>query len=181
MIYFVRSRNTGHVKIGYTANIQQRLVELTSKYGKIDLLGVITGGRAFENALHRAFAEYRVVELGREWFRYNPSLRKYITTYATRPDAVRPMHPRPLTRPIYRSGVNCHLYELILKKRQQAGCEEYDLTALSADTHIPVGVLERMMRNQARTFKDAHCDTLLKFFRCDVGDLLTYMPDEQPA
>lgn len=178
MIYFVRSVETGNIKIGCTGDVKKRIAQLTSEHGKLQLLGVLVGGRAFENALHRAFAEYRVEELGREWFKDNGSLRHYIDLYAGRSEDTKPRRPHPLRKPIYHeAGINCRLYDLMMKKRQQSGFEDYDVYALAKDTGIPFLTLDRMVQNQVRVIKDAHFEAVLKFFKCEVNEFLQYVPE----
>lgn len=179
MIYFVRSRNTGLIKIGCSDNVTQRMSQLGTQHGKLDLLGTIPGGRAFENALHRAFAEFRAEGMGREWFVDNPELRKYIATYAGKSEEVRSERKFRLLQPIYHEvGINCRLYDLLMKKRQQTGFEDYDLYMLAKDTQVPLLALERMARNQAKVIKATHFDALIEFFKCEVNDFLQYTPDE---
>jgi predicted GIY-YIG superfamily endonuclease len=71
-IYFVRAGTTGPVKIGYTNNINRRIKNLQQgNPNKLVLLGLMTGTRDTERALHEKFAKYR---LEGEWFRPVPAL-----------------------------------------------------------------------------------------------------------
>ncbi len=119
MIYFALNQKTGNVKIGFSNDVLRRIAQLRYEHGSAILLGSIEGGRAFETALHMAFSEFRVDELGREWFTDNPKLRRYIATYASLSTLPRRRSLPRLTKPIYQPGkVNCHLYDLLVKKRQ---------------------------------------------------------------
>lgn len=66
-IYFVRG-SKGAVKIGYTSGrVESRLKSLqTGSPDKLELLGVVDGGRELEKLLHKRYAEKR---LEGEWFK----------------------------------------------------------------------------------------------------------------
>ena len=67
MIYFVQEEFSGFIKIGYTANLDQRVKSLSSTMpGKITLLHYMSGGINEEKALHERFSDLRVKN---EWFR----------------------------------------------------------------------------------------------------------------
>lgn len=70
MIYLAQRRDT-IVKIGYTANPQQRLATLRSLHGDLKFIGLMEGDKADERAMHRLFSGVRVE---REWFRFVPSM-----------------------------------------------------------------------------------------------------------
>lgn len=68
-VYFVRMRETGHIKVGIARNTQKRLDTLqTGNPEKLDLLAftVVVKGRPLEREIHRKLAPYR---LSGEWFR----------------------------------------------------------------------------------------------------------------
>ena len=80
MIYFLR-RADGDIKIGTTIDFKMRLVPLESKYGKLELLGVVDGGVAEEKQLHVQFAAFRRCRT--EWFQPAETTRQYIEQEAT--------------------------------------------------------------------------------------------------
>ena len=75
VVYVVRSRATGLVKIGYSSNPARRLDELAARHGPLDLLLVLAGDRRDEKALHRRFAGHAV---GHEWFRCSRELESFV-------------------------------------------------------------------------------------------------------
>jgi len=76
MIYFLRSPETGLIKIGTTRDYHTRLSHLIMEYGDLELLGLMDGSYEEETALHHQFAEVRQ---GRsEWFEKCPELMAYI-------------------------------------------------------------------------------------------------------
>lgn len=172
MIYFVRSLKTGYIKIGMTIDMQQRVRQLSTEYGKVELLGTIPGGRAFETALHMAFDAYLVEGMGREWFRDNDDLRKYINRYAKMPEQFRRERPIPIKPPAYDRGVNCHLYDVFMQRREQRGFENLTLEDIQQSTGVPLRMLRSLVQNKADRFDNAAMDALMNYFGCDVNDML---------
>ena len=74
MIYFLK-RKDGSIKIGHTDNIRRRIMELSSKHGKLELLGMTIGNRNEEQELHKQFAHCRVKD---EWFFLSDELIRFI-------------------------------------------------------------------------------------------------------
>lgn len=65
-VYFLRSPATGLIKIGHSADLQQRIRDLSMQQGvELELLFCVDGDRSDEARLHRRFASSR--RLG-EWF-----------------------------------------------------------------------------------------------------------------
>lgn len=66
-VYLVGSEGSDIAKIGYAANVEQRLIRLqTGSPVKLSILFKVRGDVRVERALHAAFAEYRTHG---EWFR----------------------------------------------------------------------------------------------------------------
>jgi Meiotically up-regulated gene 113 len=78
MVYVVRSRATGLVKIGTSRDPARRLDELAARHGPLDLLLCMAGDRKDEAALHRRFANHAV---GHEWFRPHRELESFVGSY----------------------------------------------------------------------------------------------------
>ena len=175
MIYFLRSVETGYIKIGTTQNLHQRLRLLATKFGKLEVLGVLPGNRPFEKALHMAFKDHVVTEMGREWFFDTPSIRKYIDSYAWAWDKQKKIKQKRLylDPPQYRNGVNCRLYDLIVKKRLEPGFENFGIRELSTATGVSVAQIKLLAKNVAHKFYNADMDALMDFFHCQVDDILT--------
>jgi DNA-binding transcriptional regulator YiaG len=74
LIYFLK-RKDGSIKIGHTGNIRRRMMELGSKHGKLELLGMTIGNRSEEQELHKHFAHCRVKD---EWFSPSDELMLFI-------------------------------------------------------------------------------------------------------
>lgn len=76
MIYFIRSRSGGSIKIGTTVRLSERLKQLVSEAGDdIEVLAVTNGSFSEENALHQRFAHLR--QHG-EWFEPGDDLLGFI-------------------------------------------------------------------------------------------------------
>lgn len=76
MIYFVRAGS--RVKIGFTDNLPQRLVQLqTANADPLILEVAIDGDRNLEAQFHEQFKDYR---LNGEWFSWQGALRMVIET-----------------------------------------------------------------------------------------------------
>ena len=75
-LYFIEAVNTGYIKIGRSANPDQRLAQLsTGSPNQLVILGKISGGAALEAELHRRFESLR--EKG-EWFKTSNELKEFI-------------------------------------------------------------------------------------------------------
>lgn len=73
--YFVRN-GAGLVKIGTSANICQRLASLRTASGdELQVLRVISGGRATERWLHKRYASLRTIG---EWFRFSADMLQVV-------------------------------------------------------------------------------------------------------
>lgn len=72
MIYFIEQPDCGAVKIGYTRDMMTRVRNIATFCPlRLQLIGLIAGTTADEEALHRRFAEHR--NHG-EWFRRCPEI-----------------------------------------------------------------------------------------------------------
>jgi hypothetical protein len=74
VIYFVRARKSGMVKIGVTRNLPVRLAAIRTSV-ECELLALVPGDVKTEAAIHRQFGAQRAF---REWFRPSPALLAYI-------------------------------------------------------------------------------------------------------
>lgn len=75
-VYFIESKGSSLIKIGYSITPEKRLKDLqTSSPEALELLGTIPGGKAEEAELHKKFERHR--EHG-EWFRKVPELATFI-------------------------------------------------------------------------------------------------------
>lgn len=78
MIYFLRRiESDGAIKIGFTSSFKFREYALSREHGKLELLGMLEGGRKEEQALHRQFTSARITPRG-EWFRATEELLTFI-------------------------------------------------------------------------------------------------------
>ena len=73
LVYFLQAEGSGRIKIGTTKDLGQRLRALRAGSPvRLELLGVVRGGRPMERLLHIAFAPLRC---GRsEWFEQGEGL-----------------------------------------------------------------------------------------------------------
>lgn len=80
-IYFVQGESGGAIKIGYSENVNQRIIELQTGYpDKLILLGKCNGTFEIETKFHEELKEYK---LNGEWFKPNKivldTMKKYIS------------------------------------------------------------------------------------------------------
>jgi hypothetical protein len=75
-VYFIQSERGGPIKIGYTTNLERRIMALqTAQPYPLKLLLVIHGGVEEENKLHKKFNSLRLCG---EWFSPDEKLLQYI-------------------------------------------------------------------------------------------------------
>lgn len=79
-VYFIKDGD--RVKIGHSVHPTVRMKNLTT-HKKLELLGVMPGGREREKQLHAKFAEH-LVKGTREWFMLVPEIVKYIAVHRRR-------------------------------------------------------------------------------------------------
>jgi hypothetical protein len=76
MIYFIRSRDGGPIKIGTTIRLSQRLKSLADEHGKdLEVLAIAEGSYTRESELHRQFSHLRAFG---EWFEPGDDLVGFI-------------------------------------------------------------------------------------------------------
>jgi len=86
-VYFLRAKDTGHVKIGHSVHPYGRLSSLqTGNASLLNMLALMPGGRAVERGLHSLFAKDRVRPDG-EWFHPSRALMAFIQEVGGVPDA----------------------------------------------------------------------------------------------
>ena len=77
MIYFIRRKDGGPVKIGTTIRLSQRLQSLCAEYGELKVLAVVDGSFPEERGLHHRFAHLHKVG---EWFEPGDDLLAFIVS-----------------------------------------------------------------------------------------------------
>lgn len=83
MVYFLVNRRNGHIKIGISKNLENRIPQIRNECAcgaGITIVGVIDGGRETEKYLHGVFADYRVGNS--EWFAPLPPLVEFVKSVA---------------------------------------------------------------------------------------------------
>ena len=83
MIYFIREKGNSKslIKIGYTDNVDQRLMQIQANSPvELEILAIIEGDKNLEAELHNSFAKYRVRG---EWF--EPAKKLTIFIYKIAP------------------------------------------------------------------------------------------------
>lgn len=76
VVYYVRRTSDGAVKIGFTANIRNRMMALRREHGPLQILLVLGGDREEETQAHGKFYRYRIRRT--EWFRPARPLLEWI-------------------------------------------------------------------------------------------------------
>jgi hypothetical protein len=85
MIYFALNKTTDLIKIGYSANVIQRLSQLRAKKNDVVLLGCVMGDRQIEKQMHEWF--FRFHSTG-EWFQNVPEIHQYVEEHKLPPRLV---------------------------------------------------------------------------------------------
>ena len=77
MIYLIGNTQFGVCKIGYTANLTNRITSLKTGFPyKMGVLATVKGTRKQETRLHKVFEHLR---LEGEWFKYDETILEYFT------------------------------------------------------------------------------------------------------
>jgi hypothetical protein len=76
VVYYVRLPVSGHIKIGMSRNIKQRMKTFATLIDGCELLAVESGGLAQERKIHAHFAHYRIP--GTERFLPGSELLAYV-------------------------------------------------------------------------------------------------------
>lgn len=85
VVYFVR-RADGCIKIGFTSDLDRRLLELRKKFRcQVECLATAAGGADVEARVHRRFADAHV---GEEWFSPAPALVELVARVAAGEDLI---------------------------------------------------------------------------------------------
>lgn len=75
MIYVIKSGDK--LKVGYTQNLEKRLISYRTHNPHIELITTMAGERKLEQGMHKHLAKYRVEG---EWFEYNDQVMQYVRT-----------------------------------------------------------------------------------------------------
>lgn len=79
VVYFARNPGSQTVKVGFTANLDQRLATLRTAIPDLELVGAIPGGRRAERDLHDHLAASRIAG---EWFAPTPLVAQTLAALA---------------------------------------------------------------------------------------------------
>ena len=83
MIYFIRGKDSGNIKIGYSINPEKRQSNLqTAHYEELELIGFMNGTLDDETRIHQMFAAYNIRG---EWYRSSDEILDFIETNTTKP------------------------------------------------------------------------------------------------
>lgn len=108
MIYFIRGKESGKIKIGYSIHPGQRKRDLqTAHYEPLEVIGLLHGPPSLEAELHERFGRYRIRG---EWFKPGERLLAFIEENARLKSEVRKIEgtedefqilfPEPLKSPM---------------------------------------------------------------------------------
>lgn len=76
--------------------------------------------------------------------------------------------------------IQIQIKQLLAVKQQQWG-KQITLTEVSERTGISRMTLHRALKNQQYKLSTDSIDRLCSFFKCDLTDLLRYVPDQEAA
>lgn len=84
MIYFLRAKDSGNIKIGYSTNPEQRKAGLQSAhYEELEFVGLMDGTIDDETVIKRRFAKHKIRG---EWYSPHQEILDFIATNANRTD-----------------------------------------------------------------------------------------------
>lgn len=82
MIYFIRGKESGNIKIGYSTNPDKRKSNLqTSHYEELELIGLMDGSLEDEATIHKTFASFNIRG---EWYRPSQEILEFVDNNAKR-------------------------------------------------------------------------------------------------
>jgi hypothetical protein len=85
VIYFIRRKSDGAIKIGTTICLGDRLATIRREIGEsVEMLGIVSGGRVREKILHWCFSSTRLSP-SEEWFEASTELFDMIKQYTEMP------------------------------------------------------------------------------------------------
>ena len=76
--------------------------------------------------------------------------------------------------------IQIQIKQLLAVKQQQWG-KHITLTEVSSETGISRMTLHRALKNQQYKLSTDSIDRLCAFFKCDLTDLIRYLPDQEAA
>lgn len=98
-VYFLKRQLGGLVKIGYSINPVSRAASHRLSFGRMQLLGVMPGGRREERRIHTLFCHLQIKghksikrQHMQEFFRPSPELMSFIETNCDWPDFCDDIH-----------------------------------------------------------------------------------------
>lgn len=185
MIYFLRHKETGLIKIGTTKDLSARLAFLTIQHGALELLGLHDGYETEEQALHIKFCSLnqRGILFGREWFRADKPLLEYIRantslniplSLASRDRKIK-VGMRVTQSPLAnRSGFVNKLPELVSAYQLKHGVTIKELAKAIGIHHL---TLSRYTKSQMGSVEFEAWQKLADFFQVDGGEIFDMLPD----
>lgn len=83
MIYFLRGKSSGNIKIGFSTSPDQRRATLqTAHYEELEFVGLMHGSLQDEATIHARFAKSHIRG---EWYRAHADLLAYVKDNAAKP------------------------------------------------------------------------------------------------
>ena len=87
MIYFIRGKESGNIKIGFSNMPKKRKTNLqTAHYEELEFIGFMNGSREDEARIHEMFTKFRIRG---EWYRPAPDLIDFVTKSASKSETNR--------------------------------------------------------------------------------------------
>jgi hypothetical protein len=84
MLYFIRGKESGNIKIGFSTNPDKRKSNLqTAHYEELEFIGIMSGTLEDEARIHEMFAEFNIRG---EWFKATPKILEYVEKNANKPE-----------------------------------------------------------------------------------------------
>ena len=84
MIYFIRGKESGNIKIGYSATPEKRKSNLqTSHYEELEFIGLMGGSLEDEAKIHETLARFNIRG---EWYRPSSEVLEFVESNANKPN-----------------------------------------------------------------------------------------------
>lgn len=83
MIYFIRGKESGNIKIGFSINPEKRKSNLqTAHYEELEFIGIMNGSLEDESKIKEFFSEFKIRG---EWYRPVKEVLDYVKENANKP------------------------------------------------------------------------------------------------
>lgn len=143
MIYFIQLGDNGRIRIGYSKDPTKRLKTLqTGVPDALNLLGVLNGDKAREEAIHQRFSDLRAHG---EWFEPSVELVDFIRQNTRTLEVMLPRRSTEVTRPTTHRDHIRYLWEDWIPRKE---CSMLIGGTGVGKSFVALDLLRRLLRNE---------------------------------